>query len=121
MSQIRERLNGHTACRRGSLGECLDALEKVLHVQEPQLPPLIKAGLAHVQFGTIHPFLDGNGRLGRLLITLMLCEAGALREPLLYLSLYFNARRVDYYRLLQEVRENGAWEGMDGILPNRRA
>jgi Fic family protein len=70
----------------------------------------IKAGLAHVQFETIHPFLDGNGRLGRLLITLMLCEAGALREPILYLSLYFKARRVDYYRLLQEVRENGAWE-----------
>ena len=69
------------------LNECLDAFEKFLHVDDPQLPPLIKAGLAHVQFETIHPFLDGNGRLGRLLITLMLCDAGALREPILYLSL----------------------------------
>ncbi len=92
------------------LNECLDAFEKFLHVDNPQLPPLIKAGLAHVQFETIHPFLDGNGRLGRLLITLMLCEASVLREPILYLSLYFKARRSDYYRLLQEVRENGAWE-----------
>jgi Fic family protein len=92
------------------LNDCLDAFEKFLHVDDPQLPPLIKAGLAHVQFETIHPFLDGNGRLGRLLITLMLCEAGALREPILYLSLFFKSRRTDYYRLLQEVRENGAWE-----------
>jgi cell filamentation protein, protein adenylyltransferase len=92
------------------INECLAAFEKFLHVDDPRLPPLIKAGLAHVQFETIHPFLDGNGRLGRLLITLMLCEAGVLREPILYLSLYFKARRADYYRLLQEVRENGAWE-----------
>jgi Fic family protein len=92
------------------LNECLDAFEKFLHLDDPRLPPLIKAGLAHVQFETIHPFLDGNGRLGRLLITLMLCEAGVLREPILYLSLYFKARRAEYYRLLQEVRENGAWE-----------
>lgn len=92
------------------LNECLDAFEKFLHIDDLQLPPLIKAGLAHVQFETIHPFLDGNGRLGRLLITLMLCEAGVLRDPILYLSLYLKARRADYYRLLQEVRENGAWE-----------
>lgn len=92
------------------LGKCLDAFERFLHVEDPQLPPLVKAGLAHVQFETIHPFLDGNGRLGRLLITLMLCEAGALREPTLYLSLYFKAHRAEYYRLLQDVRENGAWE-----------
>ena len=92
------------------LNECLDAFEKFLHLSDPQVPPLIKTALAHVQFETIHPFLDGNGRLGRLLITLMLCEAGALREPILYLSLYFKSRRADYYRLLQEVRENGAWE-----------
>src|SRR6185295_6351879 len=92
------------------LAECLDAFEKFLHVEDPQLPPLIKAGLAHVQFETIHPFLDGNGRLGRLLVTLMLCESGALREPILYHSLYLKAHRAEYYRLLQEVRENGAWE-----------
>jgi Fic family protein len=92
------------------LNACLDGFEKFLHVDDSHLPPLVKAGLAHVQFETIHPFLDGNGRLGRLLITLMLCEPGALREPILYLSLYFKARRADYYRLLQEVRENGAWE-----------
>ena len=92
------------------LGSCLDSFEKFLHVDDPALPPLIKAALAHVQFETIHPFLDGNGRLGRLLITLMLCEAGVLREPTLYLSLYLKSRRAEYYRLLQEVRENGVWE-----------
>ncbi len=75
-----------------------------------RLPPLIRAGLAHVQFETIHPFLDGNGRLGRLLITLILCEAGVLREPILYLSLFLKFRRDDYYRLLQEVRQAGTWE-----------
>ncbi len=89
---------------------CLDAFEKFLHAEDPQLPLLIKAGLAHVQFETIHPFLDGNGRLGRLLITLMLCEAGLLREPVLYLSLHFKTHRAEYYRLLQEVRGNGGWE-----------
>jgi Fic family protein len=94
---------------------CLDPLEHFLH--DPALPPLIRAGLAHVQFETIHPFLDGNGRLGRLLITLMLCEAGVLREPILYLSLFLKARREDYYRLLQEVRLQGSWEAwMDFFL-----
>ena len=92
------------------LNECLDALERFLHSDNPSLPPLIRAGLAHVQFETIHPFLDGNGRLGRLLITLILCEAGILREPILYLSLFLKARRDDYYRLLQEVRQAGTWE-----------
>jgi len=92
------------------LGECLDAFERFLHTEDPSLPPLIRAGLAHMQFETIHPFLDGNGRLGRLLITLMLCDAGALREPILYLSLFFKRRRDDYYRLLQEVRLAGGWE-----------
>jgi len=88
----------------------LSDLEIFIHDTEDQLPPLIKAGLMHVQFETIHPFLDGNGRLGRLLITLFLCERRVLRQPLLYLSLYFKAHRQTYYRLLQEVRERGAWE-----------
>jgi len=92
------------------LNEALDAFERFLHMDDPSMPPLIRAGLAHVQFETIHPFLDGNGRLGRLLITLMLCDAGALREPILYLSLFFKSRRDDYYRLLQEVRQAGGWE-----------
>lgn len=92
------------------LNECLDAFERFLHDEDVGLPPLIRAGLAHVQFETIHPFLDGNGRLGRLLITLILCEAGVLCEPILYLSLFLKSRRDDYYRLLQEVRQAGAWE-----------
>ncbi len=89
---------------------CLDPFERFLHRDDPTLPPLIRAGLANVQFETIHPFLDGNGRLGRLIVTLMLCEAGVLREPILYLSLFLKSRRQDYYRLLQEVRFDGAWE-----------
>lgn len=92
------------------LDACLDALEGFLHIREAGLPPLIRAGLAHVQFESIHPFLDGNGRLGRLLITLILVEAGVLRDPILYLSLFLKSRREDYYRLLQEVRQAGAWE-----------
>jgi Fic family protein len=85
-------------------------LETFIHAETPHLPLLVKAGLAHVQFETIHPFLDGNGRLGRLLITLFLCEQGVLRDPLLYLSLYFKANRSTYYELLQAVRESGDWE-----------
>lgn len=77
-------------------------------------PVLIKTALAHVQFETIHPFLDGNGRLGRLLITLLLCSEGALREPMLYLSLYFKTHRREYYEMLQAVREEGDWEGCSG-------
>jgi len=92
------------------LDTCLDALESFMHEEESRLPALIKAGLLHVQFETIHPFLDGNGRIGRLLVTLYLCVNGVLRKPLLYLSLYLKTHRADYYRLLQEVRENGAWE-----------
>jgi Fic family protein len=92
------------------LMECLGAFETFLHRDDPATPPLLRAGLAHVQFETIHPFLDGNGRLGRLLIPLLLCNAGALREPILYLSLFFKSRRSDYYRLLQDVRETGGWE-----------
>jgi Fic family protein len=92
------------------LNACLDALERFIHEDGSQLPALIKAGLLHVQFETIHPFLDGNGRIGRLLVTLYLCVNGVLRKPLLYLSLYLKTHRADYYRLLQEVRENGNWE-----------
>jgi Fic family protein len=85
-------------------------LESFLHAETPDTPTVIKAGLAHVQFETIHPFLDGNGRLGRLLITFLLCERGVLREPLLYLSLFLKTHRRDYYDLLQRVREAGDWE-----------
>jgi Fic family protein len=92
------------------LMECLDPFEKFLHDESESLPLLVKLGLIHVQFETIHPFLDGNGRLGRLLITLLLCEKKALREPLLYLSLFFKTHRQRYYELLQAVRTDGAWE-----------
>ncbi len=90
--------------------DCLADFEAFIHEENSGLPPLIKAGLLHVQFETIHPFLDGNGRIGRLLITLFLCTKGSLRAPLLYLSLFLKTNRNDYYRLLQAVRENGAWE-----------
>jgi len=90
--------------------ECISALERFLNEEEPQLPILIRAALAHVQFETIHPFLDGNGRVGRLLITFLLCHARMLREPLLYLSLYFKQNRAEYYRLLDMVRKDGDWE-----------
>ncbi len=89
---------------------CMSALERFLHDETDGLPILVRAGLAHVQFETIHPFLDGNGRAGRILITLLLCHYGALREPLLYLSLYFNRRRTVYYDLLNQVRRTGDWE-----------
>lgn len=90
--------------------ESLGALENFLHNDPVKTPLLIKAALAHVQFETIHPFLDGNGRLGRLLITLLFCAENALREPLLYLSLYFKQHRQRYYDLLQSVRLTGDWE-----------
>lgn len=90
--------------------ECLGALERFLHDDPVRTPTLIKAALAHVQFETIHPFLDGNGRLGRLLITLLLCAEQALTDPTLYLSLYFKQHRQEYYDHLQSVREAGAWE-----------
>lgn len=90
--------------------ECMGLLEKFLHDDPVKTPLLLKAALAHVQFETIHPFLDGNGRVGRLLITLLLCAEKALTQPLLYLSLYFKTHRDQYYELLQSVRTNGAWE-----------
>lgn len=92
------------------LFEALSAFEQFLHYEDPSMPILIKAALAHVQFETIHPFLDGNGRLGRLLITFLLCASRALKEPTLYLSIYFKENRKTYYELLQKVREDGDWE-----------
>jgi Fic family protein len=89
--------------------ECMSALEKFVHGND-SIPSLIKAALVHVQFETVHPFLDGNGRVGRLLITLLLCAEGLLREPLLYLSLYFKRHRAEYYDFLQVVRGTGDWE-----------
>ncbi|ACB01031.1 MULTISPECIES: Fic family protein [Cyanophyceae] len=88
---------------------CLDNLEKFLHDLRP-MPPLLKIGLAHAQFETIHPFLDGNGRAGRLLITFLLCEQQILQRPLLYISYYFKKYRTRYYDLLQGVRDAGDWE-----------
>lgn len=88
----------------------MSKLELFLHDQPEPTPALLKAALAHVQFETIHPFLDGNGRLDRLLITLLLCEQQVLREPMLYLSLYFKTHRRYYYELLNNVRLTGAWE-----------
>ncbi|MBI5251795.1 MAG: Fic family protein [Desulfomonile tiedjei] len=100
---------------------CLGELEKFLHDQPVRTPLLLKAALSHVQFETIHPFLDGNGRLGRLLITFLLCIEGALSEPLLYLSLYFKEHRDTYYDLLQRVRVEGDWEAwvnffLEGVI-----
>ncbi len=89
---------------------CLDKLEWFLHDRPKPTPPLLKAALSHVQFETIHPFLDGNGRLGRLLITMLLCEQKLLSHPILYLSLYFKTHRRRYYELLDNVRLTGDWE-----------
>lgn len=90
--------------------DCMADLERFLHARGDGLPTLIRIGLAHVQLETIHPFLDGNGRVGRLLITLLLCDSGILRDPLLYLSLYLKQNRSQYYDLLNEVRLTGDWE-----------
>lgn len=102
------------------LMECLNEFENFLHDDKHKLPVLVEAGLVHVQFESIHPFLDGNGRVGRLLITLLLCAKGALREPLLYPSLFFKTHRNRYYELLQRVRTEGSWEDwlaffLDGV------
>lgn len=96
-------------------------LERFLHGEPEQTPILLKAALAHAQFETIHPFLDGNGRVGRLLITLLLCADGVLKRPLLYLSLFFKQNRDDYYDRLRRVRTDGAWEDwirffLDGVI-----
>lgn len=89
---------------------CMSDLERFLHNEGNPYPALIKAALAHVQFETIHPFLDGNGRIGRLLIAFILHHDGLLSQPLLYLSLYFKQHRSEYYRLLDVVRAEGDWE-----------
>lgn len=96
--------------------ECMGKLELFLHDQPEKTSVLIKAALAHVQFETIHPFLDGNGRLGRLIITLLLCSEKVLKEPMLYLSLYFKTHRQRYYKLLNEVRLTGDWEAWLGFF-----
>lgn len=98
------------------IADCMADLERFLHDDGSGLSVLVGAGLAHVQFETIHPFLDGNGRVGRLLITLLLCDAGILREPLLYLSLYFKQHRPEYYRLLGSIRTSGDWEAWLGFF-----
>ena len=90
--------------------QAMGGLEAFLHDRKERTSPLLKAGLAHVQFETIHPFLDGNGRVGRLLITLLLCAEGVLQQPLLYLSLYLKRHRSRYYELLERVRRDGDWE-----------
>jgi Fic family protein len=102
-----------------ALGEVLGSFEKYLHAEDP-LPPLVRAGLLHVQFETIHPYLDGNGRIGRLLVTLLFEHWQLLTKPLLYLSLFFKRHRADYYRRLDAVRIDGDWEGwldffLDGV------
>ncbi len=103
------------------LADCMSDLEKFINDETQKIPILIKAALVHGQFETIHPFLDGNGRLGRLLITLLLCSHRILKEPMLYLSLYFKNHRMDYYECLQNLRTNGDWEQwlvffLDGVI-----
>jgi Fic family protein len=99
---------------------CMAQFERFIHDEHLPYPALVKAALAHVQFETIHPFLDGNGRIGRLLIALLLHLSGVLSQPLLYLSLYFKLHRAEYYRLLDVVRSDGDWEAwldffLDGV------
>ena len=89
---------------------CMADLERFIHATDDGLPSLIRAGLAHAQFESIHPFLDGNGRVGRMLIAFILVQSGALREPILYLSLYLKQFRSTYYELLNQLRDDGDWE-----------
>ncbi len=90
--------------------ELMGALELFIHNDQPDLPLLLKIAMIHLQFETIHPFLDGNGRIGRVLIPLLLCANKVLREPILYMSLYFKQHRSTYYELLENVRQTGDWE-----------
>lgn len=92
------------------LADVLSKFEQFLNEESPDLPPLIKTGLAHAQFETIHPFLDGNGRIGRLLITFLLCQREILIRPVLYISHYFRKNQSDYYEMLQGTRDQGNWE-----------
>lgn len=96
--------------------DALGQLERFLHEARGSVPLLVRCALAHAQFETIHPFLEGNGRVGRLLITLMLFEDGALSRPLLYLSLYLKARRAEYYDRLTAIRHQGHWEPWIGFF-----
>ena len=89
----------------------LSDMERFIHAPEPSLPPLVRIALVHAQFETIHPFLDGNGRMGRLLIAALLEHWGLLPEPLMYLSGYLKQRQMDYYRHLSTIRTHGDWEG----------
>ena len=109
----------------GQVPDLMSDLEKFIHADTPEIPALIEAGLVHVQFETINPFLDGNGRLGRLLIAFLLCTQGILKEPILYLSLYLKTHRQTYYDLLQRVRDRGDWEAwleffLEGIAETSR-
>ena len=90
--------------------DCMGDLERFIHSTGDDIPALVRAGLCHVQFETIHPFLDGNGRVGRLLIVFMLINAGVIKEPLLYISLFFKQHRQTYYDLLDNIRQDGEWE-----------
>ena len=90
--------------------DCMAQLERFLHAEDDGISTIVRAGLAHAQFESIHPFLDGNGRVGRLLIAFVLHQSGVLRQPLLYLSLYFKQHRARYYDLLADLRHSGDWE-----------
>ncbi len=105
--------------------DLMSNLERFIHRDDPDTPVLVQAGILHVQFEMIHPFLDGNGRLGRLLITLLLYEHRILKEPLLYLSLFFNTHRQTYYALLERVQTHGDWQSwleffLDGVCITAR-
>ena len=104
-----------------AVAQCMSDLEHFLHAKDDHIPLVIRTALAHVQFETIHPFLDGNGRVGRLLMTFLLCQGQVMREPLLYLSLFLKQNRAEYYRLLDGVRKEGDWESwieffLEGVL-----
>ncbi|WP_397596723.1 Fic family protein [Silanimonas sp.] len=103
------------------VGDLLSDLERFIHVADPELSPLVRIALIHAQFETIHPFLDGNGRIGRLLIAALMEQWGLLAEPLMYLSGYLKQHQAEYYRRLSAIRSEGDWEGwvaffLDGVV-----